>query len=95
MLLMKSMAQELAPKRIRINSIAPGAIKTDINRDAWETPEAEKRLLKLIPYNRVGIPEDIGSIAVWLASDESDYIHGTTVIADGGMCLFPGFATGG
>lgn len=95
MLLMQSMAQELAPHKIRINSIGPGAIKTPINTDAWATPEAEAELLKLIPYNRVGIPEDIGKAAVWLASDDSDYVQGTTIFVDGGMTLYPGFATGG
>jgi glucose 1-dehydrogenase len=95
MLLMKSMAQELAPQKIRVNSIGPGAIKTRINRDAWETPEAEAELLRLIPYNRVGETDDIGKVAVWLASDESDYVTGTTIYADGGMLLYPGFATGG
>lgn len=95
MLLMQSMAQELAGYKIRINSIAPGAIKTPINRDAWETPEAEAQLLKLIPYNRVGVPEDIGKASVWLASDEAEYVHGTTIFVDGGMTLYPGFATGG
>lgn len=95
MLLMQSMAQELAGYKIRINSIAPGAIKTPINRSAWETPEAEAELLKLIPYNRVGVPEDIGKAAVWLASDEAEYVHGTTIFVDGGMTLYPGFATGG
>jgi glucose 1-dehydrogenase len=95
MQLMKSMAQELAPKKIRVNSIAPGAIKTDINRDAWETPEAEAELLKLIPYGRVGVPEDIARVAVWLASDASDYVTGTTLFVDGGMTLYPAFARGG
>ena len=95
MQLMKSMAQELAPKKIRVNSIAPGAIKTDINREAWETPEAEAELLKLIPYGRVGVPEDIGRVAVWLASDASDYVTGTTLFVDGGMTLYPAFARGG
>jgi glucose 1-dehydrogenase len=95
MLLMKSIAQELGPYKIRVNSIGPGAIKTNINRSAWETPEAEAALLKLIPYNRVGEPVDIGQIAVWLASDAADYITGTTIYADGGMLLYPGFATGG
>jgi glucose 1-dehydrogenase len=95
MLLMKSIAQELAPHKIRVNSIGPGAIKTNINRDAWETPESEAALLKLIPYKRVGEPEDIGHVAVWLASDNSDYVTGTTIFSDGGMLLYPGFATGG
>ncbi len=95
MMFMKSIAQELAPRHIRVNSIAPGAIKTPINRKAWETPEAEAKLLNLIPYGRVGVPEDIGSVAAWLASDFADYIHGATILVDGGMCLYPGFATGG
>lgn len=95
MLLMKSIAQELAPHKIRVNSIGPGAIKTPINKEAWVTPEAEKDLLRLIPYKRVGEPQDIATVAVWLASDESDYVNGTTIIVDGGMTLYPGFATGG
>lgn len=95
MLMMKSIAQEYGPKKIRINSIAPGAIKTPINRSAWETLEAENELLKLIPYLRIGETSDIGSTAVWLASDESDYIHGTSIFVDGGMTLYPGFTTNG
>jgi glucose 1-dehydrogenase len=95
MMLMKSMAQELAPKKIRVNSIAPGAIQTPINKSAWDTPEALNSLLTLIPYNRIGEPEDIGNLAAWLASDESDYITGTTIFCDGGMTLYPGFSTNG
>ncbi len=94
-LFMESIAQELAPHKIRVNSIAPGAIKTDINRVAWETPMAEASLRTLIPYDRVGLPEDIAKAAVWLASDDSDYLTGTTMFVDGGMTLYPGFATGG
>ena len=94
-LFMQSIAQEYAPNKIRINSIAPGAIKTPINNEAWETPEAEKKLLKLIPYGRVGVVEDIGKAAVWLASDDSDYVVGTTLFVDGGMTLYPGFADNG
>jgi len=94
-LLMESMAQELAPKRIRINGIAPGAIQTPINTSAWDTPEALKSLLTLIPYGRIGLPEDIGRAAVWLASDDSDYVVGTTLFVDGGMTLYPGFSTNG
>ncbi len=95
MLLMKSLAQELAPYRIRANSIAPGAIKTSINREAWRTPDAEASLLRLIPYDRIGLPEDIAPVAVWLASDQADYITGVTIYVDGGMLLYPGFRTGG
>lgn len=94
-LMMESLAQEVAPDRIRVNAIAPGAIRTPINRAAWDTPEAYKRLLTLIPYGRIGEPDDIARAAVWLASDASDYVIGTTLFVDGGMTLFPGFATGG
>lgn len=94
-MLMKSIAQEFAPSKIRVNSIGPGAIKTPINHAAWATPAAETKLLELIPYNRVGVVEDIGAAAVWLASDDSDYITGTTLFVDGGMTLYPGFSTNG
>ena len=94
-LLMESMAQELAAEKIRVNAIAPGAIKTDINREAWEDEQARKNLLKLIPYGRVGEPEDVARLAVWLASDEADYIVGTTIFIDGGMRLYPAFREGG
>lgn len=95
MMMTKSIAQEVAPYRIRVNSIAPGAIKTEINREAWDTPLALESLLRLIPYNRIGTPDDIGRAAVWLASDESDYVNGVTLFVDGGMTLYPGFETGG
>lgn len=94
-MMMQSIAQEMAEKKIRVNSISPGAIKTPINTSAWNTPEAEADLLKLIPYQRVGEVEDIARAAVWLASDESDYITGTSLFIDGGMTLFPGFMEGG
>jgi len=92
---MKTMAQELAMQNIRVNSISPGAIKTPINTAAWQTPEAEAMLLKLIPYYRVGEPHDIARAAVWLASDQSDYVNGATLYVDGGMTLYPGFREGG
>jgi glucose 1-dehydrogenase len=95
MLMMKSVAQEVARFRIRVNSIAPGAVRTPINADAWSMPEAYEQLMKLIPYKRIGEPEEIGRTAVWLASDESDYINGSTIFVDGGMTLYPGFETGG
>jgi glucose 1-dehydrogenase len=95
MLMMKSIAQEVAPHRIRVNSVAPGAVRTPINMEAWGTPEAYGELMKLIPYKRIGEPEDIGRACVWLASDDSDYVHGATIFVDGGMTLYPGFETGG
>ncbi|AYD47137.1 SDR family oxidoreductase [Arachidicoccus soli] len=94
-MLMQTLSQEFAPKKIRINSICPGAIQTPINTDAWSTPEALNNLMKLIPYKRIGQPEDIGKAAVWLASDDSDYVNGTSLFVDGGMTLFPGFTTNG
>ena len=94
-MLMQTIAQEYGPIGVRANSIAPGAIQTPINTDAWETPEALKELNKLIPYKRIGQPSDIGSTAAWLASDESDYINGSTIFVDGAMTCYPGFTTNG
>ncbi|THU34899.1 SDR family oxidoreductase [Niastella caeni] len=94
-LLMKTIAQEYAPKKIRINSIAPGAIQTPINHDAWDTAAHLQNLLKLIPQKRIGQVEDIGKAAVWLASDDADYVNGTTLFVDGGMTLYPGFEDNG
>ncbi len=94
-MMMKSLAQELAPHRIRVNAIGPGAIRTPINTDAWTTPEAYADLMKLVPYRRIGEPEDIAQVAVFLASDMADYISGVTLFVDGGMTCYPGFATGG
>ena len=92
---MKSIAQELAPHKIRVVGIGPGAIQTPINKAAWDTPEALEKLLTLIPYNRIGKPSDIGKLAAWLVSDQADYITGTTIFMDGGMTLYPGFADNG
>jgi len=94
-MLMKTMAQELAMHKIRVNAISPGAIKTPINTDAWATPEAEQKLLKLIPYYRVGETHDIARATVWLSSDLSDYVNGATLYVDGGMTLFPEFRGNG
>ncbi|CAN5253922.1 SDR family oxidoreductase [soil metagenome] len=94
-MLMETMAQELADQKIRVNAIAPGAIKTPINTAAWDTPAAARKLLKLIPYGRIGEVEDIARSAVWLTSDEADYVVGTTLFVDGGMSLYPDFRDGG
>src|SRR5499425_2297874 len=95
MLMMKSLAQEVAPYRIRVNSICPGAIRTPINTAAWNTPEAYNALMTLVPYKRIGEAADIAHAAVWLASDAADYVTGISLYIDGGMTLYPGFATGG
>jgi glucose 1-dehydrogenase len=95
LMLMRSLAQEVAAERIRVNAISPGAIRTAINQQAWRTPDAKEWLLRLIPYGRLGEPEDVAKAAVWLASDESDYVVGTTLYVDGGMTLYPAFREGG
>jgi len=95
MLMTKSLAQEVAPYRIRVNSICPGAIRTPINTAAWETPEAYAELMKLIPYKRIGEPDDIARATAWMLSDDADYVQGVSFFVDGGMTLYPGFAEGG
>jgi glucose 1-dehydrogenase len=95
MLFMQTLAQELAPQGIRVNGIAPGAIKTNINRDSWYDAAALESLLRLVPQNRIGVPDDVARAVVWLASDYSDYCQGITLFVDGGMALYPGFAAGG
>ena len=95
MMLMKTIAQELAPRGVRVNGLAPGATRTPINTAAWSTPEAYEALMRLVPYKRIGEPEDIARAAVWLASDDSDYVNGVTLFVDGGMTLYPEFASGG
>jgi glucose 1-dehydrogenase len=95
LMLMKSLALEVAPKKVRVNAISPGAIATDINEEVWSDEEKRKELIKLIPYQRIGEPEDVAKVAVWLADDDSDYITGTTIYVDGGMTLYPGFVDNG
>lgn len=94
-MMMKTIAQEVASERIRVNAVAPGAIRTPINKDAWSTPAAYASLMRLVPYKRIGEPEDVARAVAWLASDDSDYVTGTTLYVDGGMTLYPGFEAGG
>jgi glucose 1-dehydrogenase len=94
-MLMKTAAQEWAPHRIRVLSVGPGAIATPINEKVWKDPERREQLMDLIPYGRIGSPEEIGQAVAWLVSDDADYITGTTLYVDGGMLLYPGFHTGG
>ena len=94
-MMMKSIAQEVAPYRVRVNALSPGAVRTPINESAWSSRDAYNSLMTLVPYKRIGEPNEIGRAAVWLCSDDSDYITGTTLYVDGGMTLYPGFETGG
>lgn len=95
LMLMKSVAQEVAGRGIRVNAVAPGAIATPINADARDTEQERERLLKLIPYQRIGCPEDVADAVLWLVSDAADYVVGTTLYVDGGMSLYPAFRDGG
>jgi glucose 1-dehydrogenase len=92
---MKSISQELAPHKIRVNSVSPGAIKTPINKEVWSDPDKYQSLLQLIPYKRIGTPQDVAKAVAWLASDDSDYVNGETLYIDGGMTLYPEFADNG
>lgn len=94
-MMMRTLSQEWAPRRVRVNAISPGAIKTPINEEAWSTPEAEADLVQKIPYGRVGVVEDVAAAAVWLSGDGADYVTGTTVYVDGGMTTYPEFREGG
>jgi NAD(P)-dependent dehydrogenase (short-subunit alcohol dehydrogenase family) len=88
--------EEVAHLRIRVNSVSPGAIRTPMNVEKLTSQEMYERvLLKLIPSKRIGEPDDVARTAVWLASDESDYLQGTTIYIDGGMTLYPGFIGAG
>ncbi|HSA79009.1 MAG TPA: SDR family oxidoreductase [Nitrospirota bacterium] len=84
------MPRSSLPQELR-NSIGPDVIKTDINKQTWETTEAEASLLRLIPHGRVGETADIWHVAVWLASNEPNDVTGTTIFIDIGMCCIRGF----
>ena len=92
---MRSLAQEGASRGVRVNSVAPGAIRTPINEDVWSDEAKRRDLLKLIPYGRLGEREDIGNAVAWLMSDEADYVTGASLVIDGGMGLYPGFIGNG
>ncbi len=89
-MLMRTLAQEVAAERIRVNAVAPGAIATEINADADKT-----KMLELIPYGRVGDAEDVARAALFLVSDAADYVVGATLVVDGAMSLYPEFRDNG
>jgi glucose 1-dehydrogenase len=86
-MLTKTVALELADKGIRVNGIAPGAIATDMNKELLENKEEKEKKEQLIPVHRIGKPEEIAKVALFLASDDASYVAGTTVYADGGLTL--------
>jgi len=90
-MLTKTLAQEAAPYGVRVVSLAPGAVKSPINRSIWEDPEQLAALTSKIPVGKLGQPEDVANMAVVLASDVASYVTGSTVFVDGGMALFPSF----
>ena len=94
-MLAKTLAQEAAPFGVRVLSLAPGAIRTPINKSVWSDPNNMKDLLEKIPLNRIGEAEEIGRMAVILVSDAASYVTGRTVFVDGGMTDYPDFAHGG
>jgi glucose 1-dehydrogenase len=95
LMLMQTVAQELGPRKIRVNAVCPGAIRTEINREVWETEEGRRDILEKVPYGRIGEPEDVARAVVWLAGPDSDYVHGHALYIDGGMMLYPAFREGG
>lgn len=94
-MLTKTLAQEAAPHGVRVLAVAPGAIKTPINRAVWSDPGSLQDLLKKIPLHRLGEPQEIARMVVMLVSDSAAYLTGRTVFVDGGMTDYPDFAHGG
>lgn len=94
-MLTKTLAQEAAPHGVRVLSVAPGAIKTPINRSVWSNPKRMKDLLEKIPLKRIGEPDEIARMVVVLVSDAASYVTGRTIFVDGGMTDYPNFAHGG
>jgi len=87
----ESIARELAPRGIRVVSVAPGAIETPINRDVLDNPEQKRAVLEEIPLGRWGAVRDIAQAIAWVASEQAAYVTGTTLFVDGGMTLYPKF----
>jgi NAD(P)-dependent dehydrogenase (short-subunit alcohol dehydrogenase family) len=85
--LVRNLAVEWGPKNIRANCIAPGLIKTDFSRALWENPKLLKNVEEGTPLRRIGEPDDIGGVAVFLASEAAAYITGQTIVVDGGITV--------
>jgi glucose 1-dehydrogenase len=94
-MLTKTMALELATERVRVNSIAPGAIQTPINQNVWGDPAMLQDLLRKIPVARMGQTEEVAACVAFLCSDEASYVTGAILYVDGGMTLYPEFRHGG
>ena len=94
-MLTQTLAQETADLGVRVVGVAPGAIKTQINEAVWNDPDMLRDLLRKIPANRMGKPEEIGRMVALLASDMASYVTGPSVLVDGGMVLYPSFRHGG
>jgi NAD(P)-dependent dehydrogenase (short-subunit alcohol dehydrogenase family) len=94
-MLTKTQAQEAAPFGVRVLALAPGAIKTSINRSVWSDPASLADLLTKIPLGRMGEVAEIARVAAFLVSDAASYLTGSTVYADGAMTDYPDFAHGG
>lgn len=88
-LLTSTLAREYASRGIRVNSIGPGGIETPINEESLSNPEQKEKDEKKIPLGYIGSPKEIANVAAWLASNESSYVTGTTIYADGGLLLYP------
>ena len=84
-MMMRNLAIELAPYKINVNNIAPGAIATPINQKVLDNPQEKKNALSEIPWNRFGQPEEVANVATFLASAEADYVTGSTYYIDGGL----------
>lgn len=94
-MLTKTLAQEAAPRGVRVLAVAPGAVRTPINRSVWSDPAKMQDLLEKIPLKRIGEPEEVARMVVVLASDIASYVTGRTIFVDGGMTDYPDFAHGG
>ena len=93
-LMMETMSMEYAQYGIRINNISPGAIVTEHTKEKFSNPQTRDETLAMIPARKIGEPQDVANVVLFLASDFSSYVHGTTIYVDGGMTNYPSFMGG-